>query len=189
MDVSNYLMILAVLLSPLIAIRVQKYIEKWQESRVRKLNIFKTLMATRGTPISPQRVGALNMIDLEFDKNDDNEMVVLEAWKIYLDHVNVAPPDYADKRYQTKMDVWSAKTSDYEIDLLLAMAQSLGYTFDKVQLKKGFYAPQGHADLELEQLQIRKGLVELLTGRSNLPVKLSPDKPGSTSEQPTQPES
>ncbi len=185
MSESNYLMILAVLFSPLIAVQVQKYIEKWRESRGRKLIIFKKLMASRGTPISPQRVEALNMIDLEFDKNDEKERAVLEAWKVYLDHVNDAPHDSTVKNYQTKLDAWTAKTEDFEVDLLLAMAQSLGYAFDKVQLKRGYYAPQGHADLELEQLLIRKGMVALLTGRGNLPVKMVLDKPGSTGKKPT----
>ena len=172
MTMSDYLMILAVLLSPLIAVQVQKWIENWRADRIKKISIFKTLMATRGTPLSPRHVEALNMIDLEFDAKKQEEKKVLEAWKVCLDHFYDVPKDYEDPSYKTKQDAWMTKTEEYIIDLLHAMAHSLGYDFDKVQLKKGFYAPQGHADIEIEQLLIRKGVVQLLLGKRILPIKI-----------------
>jgi hypothetical protein len=40
-----------------------------------------------------------------------------------------------------------------------------------VQLKKGFYAPKGHADLEIDQFMLRKSLIELLQGQRPMPVE------------------
>ena len=82
MSIADWLMILAVLLSPVIAVQVQKGIEKWREGRNRKLLIFKTLMATRGSRLSPAYVEALNMIDLEFNTKKTKEKKVLNAWKV-----------------------------------------------------------------------------------------------------------
>ena len=66
MTISDWLMIIAVLLAPLIAVQVQKWLEHHRENRERKLRVFKTLMATRAATVSPDHVQALNMIDLEF---------------------------------------------------------------------------------------------------------------------------
>jgi hypothetical protein len=172
MTVSDSLMILAVLLSPLIAVQVQKAVEKWRADRIKKISIFKTLMATRGTPLSPQHVEALNMIDLEFKAEKQEEKKVLEAWKVCHDHFYDVPKNYEDPSYKAEMVTWTTQTEKNLIDLLHAMAKSLGYDFDEVQLKKGFYTPQGHAEIETEQFLIRKGMVELLLGKRNLPVKI-----------------
>ena len=66
MKFSEVLTILAVILGPILAVQAQKAIERWRERRNRKLWVFKTLMATRGSRLSPNHVQALNMIDLEF---------------------------------------------------------------------------------------------------------------------------
>ena len=170
-------MIFAVLISPVIAVRVQKAIERWREGRNRKLLIFKILMAARGSRLSPAYVEALNMIDLEFNSRKQKEKKVLDAWKVYLDHLYDAPKDYTSTDYQAKLEAWNAKTDDCQADLLVAMGYCLSYDFDRVQLKKGFYAPQGHADIEFEQLLIRRGMVDLLYGRKSLPVDIGTDSP------------
>jgi len=59
-------MILAVFSVPICAIQVAKYIDRLKETRQRKLDIFKTLMATRSDTLSWDHVVALNTIDLEF---------------------------------------------------------------------------------------------------------------------------
>jgi len=73
-------MILAVLASPLIAVQVQKRIEKLRDKRSKKLQIFHTLMSTRGSRLSPAHVGALNMIDSVFSPKRSAEKKVLDAW-------------------------------------------------------------------------------------------------------------
>jgi len=64
MTISDWLMISAVLTGPILAVQVQKFIESWREAKQRKIYIFKTLMATRGTTLSPRHVEALNIIDV-----------------------------------------------------------------------------------------------------------------------------
>ena len=86
MQNSEIIMIIAILLAPVIAIQVQKWLETWQEKAERKKKIFYTLMATRATRISPEHVSALNMIDLEFE-----EETVCEKWREYVDYLNESP--------------------------------------------------------------------------------------------------
>ena len=187
MTISDWIMIVAVLLGPILAVQVQKLIEAWRERRSRKVSIFKTLMATRGTPLSPRHVEALNMIDLEFSPKKKKEKNIIDAWKIYLDHLHSLNLGYDDPDYRFKMDTWTSRSHELLTDLLYAMASCLGYEFDKVHLKKGSYTPQGHIDIEMEQNFIRHSLVNLFLDKRSLPVGLVPvenSKPTTAKELP-----
>jgi len=95
MTISDWFIVLAVLLAPLLAVQVQKWIEKFRERHQRKLYVFTTLMATRATRLSPEHVQALNMIDLAFygrkilnqRYQTKAEQSITEAWKKYLDQL------------------------------------------------------------------------------------------------------
>jgi hypothetical protein len=177
--ISDFLMICAVILAPLIAVQVDKYLEKKRNKKERKLNVFKILMATRGRALDPRHVEALNMIDLEFD----GEKPVTDAWKAYLDHL-VNMPKYPTSEgkneeekksektiYDSQMATWGDQRVNYLADLLFTMGNSLDYNFDKTHIKRSIYSPQGHADIENEQQLLRRASIELLLGRLTLPVK------------------
>lgn len=173
-----YLTIAAIILSPLIAVQVEKFLERRRSDKERKLNIFKTLMATRGWALDHRHVEALNMIDLEFTKVE----TVITQWKAYLDHLNQMPldtnSDVKDEeqksreqtQYDTLMSTWRDKREDYFVDLLFEMGKLLKYKFDKTHIKRSIYTPKGHADTENEQQFLRKASIELLKGRLKLPV-------------------
>jgi hypothetical protein len=165
-------MIAAVLLGPIFAVQVQKAIESWKESRQRKIQIFKTLMSTRRTTLSPRHVEALNMIDIEFSLKKPKEKKVIEAWKIYLDHLNKPQLKHDDPDYRVKLDQWNEQSSSYLADLLKVMGICFGYDFDKIHLMKGAYSPQGHANIEMEQNLIRRFIVELFMRNKSLPVDI-----------------
>jgi len=61
MKLAEVLTVLAVLLAPVVAVQVQKWLELFREDRARKRWIFKTLMATRAATAPPDHVHALNM--------------------------------------------------------------------------------------------------------------------------------
>jgi hypothetical protein len=170
MTIADGLMILAVIAGPILAVQAQKWIERWKEAKQRKEYVFKTLMATRATPLSPRFVEALNMIHLEFSGKNAKEKAVIDAWNIYHDHLQGGPRDPRDPAYQAKLDAWGEKTQDCRTELLYKMSLALGYSFDKVQLKKGVHAPQGYADVELELSTLRRGILELVFGKRPLPV-------------------
>lgn len=62
-SLTNWLTILAILIAPWAALFIQEHLAKNKESRNSKLTIFKTLMATRHSPLSFEHIQALNMID------------------------------------------------------------------------------------------------------------------------------
>ena len=66
MRIADVLIVIAVILGPILAVQAQKMIEAWRNKREKRITVFRVLMATRGTPISPHHVEALNLIDIEF---------------------------------------------------------------------------------------------------------------------------
>ncbi len=168
MTISDWLVILAIIIAPILAVRIQKFMDRRKEEKERKMHVFRTLMATRAAPLSPLHVEALNMIDIVFHK----EKRIVDAWKLLLDNFANYPKDPKDPNYQTKLATSADKSSELLTDLLYEMAKSLNYDFDKVHLKRGAYIPQGHADFELEQNFIRRSLVQLFLGQKSLPINI-----------------
>ena len=166
MKIADWLMILAVLLAPVVAVEVQKLLERYREDRTRKLNVFKTLMATRAATVSGQHVQALNMIDLEFQGPKYKK--VTEAWKVYLDHLGHYPKD--DKEQQP---VWGDRRVDLLSKLLIEMGKSLNYLFDEIHVKRAIYAPEAHAQLEHENWLIRQGALRILYGDAHLKMDVT----------------
>jgi hypothetical protein len=165
-------MILATTVSPLIAVQVTRYLDDRNEIQGRKLLVFKTLMATRAYTLAPAHVEALNRIDLEFSTKRPAEKAVLDVWQQYLDHLG-------DKNME--IQAWGNKRVDLLVDLLHAMGNSLGYDFNKTQIKNGTYSPVAHGRIELEQERLRQLTLELLEGKRVLPMHVTnlpePSKP------------
>jgi hypothetical protein len=185
MSITDGFMVVAVILGPILAVQAQKWVEALKQKKERKLWVFKTLMATRAAVVSPRHVEALNVIDLEFSEKKRREKNVLEAWKIYLSHLNDVPRDYADPTYQSKKEVWDAKRKECLVNLLHVMSQAVGYSFDKVQVEKGIYVPQAQADLEMELFLLRRGTLDVLYGKR--PLQVSPFSPPANLELPSSP--
>ncbi len=172
MTISDWIMILAVFLGPIVAVRLTRYLDDKKEVEARKLEIFKTLMATRAYNISWSHVEALNRIDLEFDKNNKNEREVIEAWEAYLDLLG-----------DTSMsaDQWGVRRLDLLVELLYKMAKVLKYDFDKIHIKNSTYTPRAHSETEREQDIIRKGIIEILEGRRPIPMEVFQNRNETTS--------
>ena len=149
--------VFAIILGPIIALWLQRISERRREAGNRKVYVFRTLMASRATRLSQNHIEALNAIEVEFGGSKENEKRVIEAWKLYLDHL------------ATKVDQsWTARGDDIFTDLLYEMARCLNYSFDKVWIKRNIYYPKGHGEIEEDQYIIRKALVKLLTGQNAL---------------------
>ena len=125
MTLSDVALILATVAGPVFAVQAQKFVERVRAARDRREGVFKALMATRGTILSPRHVEALNMIELEFQ--DDEFRDVREAWRSYLDHLNE----------KVAFQTWDDKRSDLLTALLSAMGRALRYDFGNVDIKKG----------------------------------------------------
>ena len=166
MTLNEFLTIAAIVLAPVMAVQVQKWLEVFREERGRRLQVFKTLMATRAATVSPEHVQALNMIDLEFQGR--RYKAVTDAWKAYLDHLASYPKDGGEAAQQQ----WGERRVDRLTRLLMEMGKCLGYEFDEVHVKKGVYAPEAHGQIENENFLVRRGLIRLLYGDSALKMDI-----------------
>lgn len=173
MTISDVVIIVAVLAGPLLAVQVQKWLEARREARYRRLALFRTLMTSRANRVSIAHVEALNTIDLEFGTSAPGDKPVRDAWRVYHDHLNTRADDVGR---------WNDKNNELFIELLHAMARSLGYDFDKVLLKRGLYSPQAHGDELLYIQAVRKALLEVLDGKRPIPIRTVDDSQGITPE-------
>jgi hypothetical protein len=169
MTTTEVLTVAAIVLGPILAVQAQKWLEVLREKRDRKKRIFEVLMTTRGTPLPPDHVQALNRIQLEFSAKKTRENDVIKAWRVYLDHLNKSQFDTAD---QQKSAEWGDKRADLFVELLEKMARAVGYDFDKVLLKKEWYAPRAYSDAENEKNRLRAGALAVLEGKIPLQVRI-----------------
>lgn len=168
MTISDWLVILAIIVAPILAVQIQRFIGNIKEIKTRKMQIFRTLMATRATRLDAKHIEALNMIDIEFFENKK----ITEAWKLLLDNFVNYPKDIKDPNYQVQLNLCVEKSNNLFINLLYEMAKSLNYTFDKVHLTRGVYIPKGQADYMMDQEFIRRAFVEVLSGKRPIPIKI-----------------
>lgn len=165
--------ILAIIVEPILALHIQRKLDHEREAKNRKLWIFKTLMSYRSTRLSPQFVQALNLIDVEF--TDSSEKAVRDAWKECQDHfAEWGRQTPEEKQQQAKANV--ERADELVAEMLVKMAVSLGYSFDKVYVKKGWYYPEGLSEMELEWHAVRKGLLRVLSGEAKLPIAVFEEK-------------
>ena len=161
MTLTDILVVLAIFLGPIVAVRLTRYLDDKKETRNRRLLLYRILMATRAATLSPNHIEALNSIDLEFSNEDAKDKKVRDAWKAYLDHLG-------DESMPA--DQWPTRRLDLLVELLSEIGNNVGYSFDKVHIKNAIYAPRFQGDLESDQTAIRKGVRELLDGTRNIPI-------------------
>jgi hypothetical protein len=163
----------AVVVSPIIAVQIQKMLESIKEKRKKREEVFYALMRTRAARVSPDHVSALNRIDIEYygtrffgiHRRSRIESEVNESWRMYLDHLNTTVSD-------DQIGIWAVKRDELFTDLLYQLSKSLGYKFDKVTLKRGVYSPMAHGRLEEENKYFRQHLMKLFRGEVAFPINV-----------------
>lgn len=172
MSLSDWLLITSTLIGPIAAVQAQKWIERAREQRSRKLGIFRTLMATRAIRAgSAEHVQALNLIEVFFDGKGAKEKAVRDRWADYLDFLvnERVDPKWSEAESKTHND----KGVDLLVSLLEAMGLALGYHFNKVQLRRGGYYPQGHFDEMQARNSILNGLMRVFRDGHPVPMAVT----------------
>jgi hypothetical protein len=136
----------AVLIAPILALWLQNRYQDKKELYNRRLQIFRTLIATRGEFSSRLSVECLNLIDVEFYEQSS----VREAWSKLARHLNARDGLAAD---------WLIRTRDLQNDLLLCMGKALNIEFN-IDVLGNSYTPQAYLNeaetvKKLQELQIQ----------------------------------
>ena len=163
MTVAEIILTVAVILGPLLAVVVTRYMESCRIQREQRMYVFRTLMRTRrGTAKwSVDHVAALNLIEVEFR----NDKAVQDAWK---EHFKILSPG----GHNLQIDHLALEKS--LANLLQVISRNLGYNIEGLEIFGGGYTPQSwdtsESDAELQF--IRKYVIALSQGKEALPVKV-----------------
>jgi hypothetical protein len=152
--------VFATFAGPIAAVLITRWIDKRRAERERQLDIFRALMRTRRAALQPDHVNALNLVEIEFH----NVQAVLTAYRDLMRHINVAA---------AQNEQWLARHRSLLTRLLSEMAGALGYTIEQLDVFEGGYYPAGWGQVEEQQLAMRLGFLELLSGKRTLPVHIA----------------
>ena len=149
-------------LGPVLAVALTLGYTYWRETSGaeynRRLNVFRTLMATRRVGISAEHVNALNLIEVDF-----YGCAAVEAeWKIYKDHLN--------NNSRPEDDAWRRAKEKLLSKLLFEIAKVLKFNIPAIEIFEGGYAPGGWAHRDLRYTGALEFLHELRENKNTLPL-------------------
>lgn len=157
---------ISVIVSPLVAIFITRYNDDKKETIRRKSEVLTKLMGTRSLRLSIEHVSALNVVQLEFHDTPK----VLTAYQNYITHLGTTFPSV-----EADIQRYLQHRSDLFMDLVHAMASSLGYDFDKRDLERLSYGPQAWYQEEENIRIVRSHLIDVLSNAKPLSVVIRPD--------------
>lgn len=181
MELTDLITVIAIVVGPILAVVVTRYLDDSRFNRERRMAIFRSLMRTRKARISPDHVGSLNLVEIEFY----NVPAVVAAWKTHMNHLNTKFPDDVDGAV---IDEWSRVQDRNLTKLLHTLAEELGFKkMDQLDIFDGGYSPRGWANIEDQQAVLRTLTMDLLQGKRALPIT-NAVKPQANSPYPPPPE-
>jgi hypothetical protein len=101
--------VIATLCGPFLAVYITERQRKKAEVKERKAKVFRSLMATRSANLVPAHIESLNLVEAEFDSGTKDERHVVDAWRLYLAHLN-------DRNYPKAS--WGSKREELLVELL-----------------------------------------------------------------------
>jgi hypothetical protein len=151
METKDVVTIIALILGPVIAVIITLWSQKRSEKLNAKRQLFVTLMANRRAGPNREWVNALNLIDVIYA----GETRIVQLWHQLYDVLNVQTINQ------------QAFTHKY-LDLLSAMATSLGYrSLTQTDIDK-FYMPQALGDQAQLSLEAQTELLRVLKATPTL---------------------
>ena len=151
MDTKDVLNLIALVVVPIVAVLVGRWLQDRSEKRKDKLQVFKVLMTSRIYGWTPDSVNVLNIIDVVF--SDDKK--VRAAWKDLNEKYHVTNPD--------QQQLKKIELAQYK--LLEAIAEALGYknkiTWETIQNP---YMPIGMAKQIEDQKSFQQAYYDALDG-------------------------
>jgi hypothetical protein len=151
--------VFATLFGPVLAVFVTRYIDGQRDRRGRRMEVFRSIMAARRAPLSPDRVRALNMVEIEFHGVKSVETAYGDLFQHF--HTPLTEANFV---------VWHETSRKLSTKLLTEIATVLGYEMQQLDVLDGGYYPQGFADFDAEQQIVRKLLIEVLSNKRPLSV-------------------
>jgi hypothetical protein len=167
---AEWITIFAIVVGPILALQIQKWLELGQAKRARKDGVFRTLMATRAARVSSDHVQALNMIPIAFygsriagrQRQTAGELAVCSAFREYLDNLNTRMEGLSESQRDV---IFSQREAKFTA-LLGEIAKAQSFDFEPIDIRGMVYFPIHHSTIDADQEAIRTGLAHLLTGQT-----------------------
>jgi hypothetical protein len=172
----TWAVVFATAVGPTAAIGISLWREAVKQKHDRRLEVFRTLMATRRVGLSPAHVNSLNLIEVDFYRCSNVEV----AWRAYKDHLYSGGPED---------EVWQEIKERLLAKLLSEMGKVLRFKIDTLDIFKGGYAPKGWDHRDLRQLEAAEYLHNLTIGQGSLPIFITGANMPQPQEQPKKIES
>ena len=153
--------IAAVFLGPIAAVLITRLIDNYRLRSDRRMDVFRTLMRTRKMKLTPEHVGALNVVEIEFH----GERKVIDAWRNYFEHLAKKVP--ADK---VEEDAFHRERDGLLAKLLHAIAKVLNFKIEQLEIFEGGYVPQGWWQDEVQLRALRHYMLQIFMGNRGLPI-------------------
>ena len=142
--------VIAILLSPVIAVTVTLWHQSRKEKRATKLWLFNTLIGTRQAPISEEAVRALNMIDVVFHDTSSARRLWREYFEMLCNEGLANPAGWATR-------------SKKNLEMITEMAKVLGYGKEITHLDVDrVYHPVGLGAVTKKQNELQEELPRVL---------------------------
>lgn len=150
----------AIALGPIIAVLLTRLLDRSRERRRRRMDVFRNLMQTRGVRLDPVHVAALNVVEIEFYKDQQ----VRHAFQSYIQHLSSPMPAVKEQ------DRFFDQRSDLFMNLLSEIGSSVGLAVDKRDLERLSYVPQAWDSDQSMQRRNAEMLSQLLSGQRPLAI-------------------
>lgn len=151
---------------PILAVLVTRWIDGRREVSARQLHVFRQLMANRRARVSAEFVSALNLVEIEFHR----DQLILEQYKELLD-LFATDLGRADEAARTRHN---ERIEAQTQELLLEMGKKLGYKVARLDIKKGGYLPNAMYWREERSDLLQHFLVDVALGKRSIPISLPP---------------
>lgn len=180
MDENTLGIIIATFLGPVAAVLVTRTVDRLHDRERRRLEVFRELMRSRRMALSQDHVRALNLVEIEFHRDKK----VMDAMKALMSQFETG---YGANKTLEELNAANERTEALRTALLSAIARTLKYNFEQMEILRGGYTPQGWAAEIDEQTVIRQGLAAVFKGRLSIPITVTTPPGNAVAQTPTQP--
>ena len=153
--------VLAILLGPVLAVLVTRYVDEQRSKKERQVNVLRSLIKTRKARLDSEHVAALNLIELEF--HDD--LPVMTKFAAYMESLSTKEPEEINEQER-----FFTKRGNIFAALVQSIGTKFGYKFDKMDLDQGGYYPLGWGNDADRQRKNAALITEVLEGKRPFPV-------------------
>lgn len=144
---------------PIVAVLTTLFVQARQQTRDRRMQILRMLMATRHLPASMEYNASINLIPIEFNRAKQ----VMTAWRTYIDHVRFKPSADNEETHHNQSRVKQTK-------LITAIMTKMGLDHSEADIQADAYASDGFVlrdNLYLDSLRAQRDAAGAMKGVSD----------------------